>query len=731
MGGNVEFEVFNQVAYKKDEAARLFYKQIEEKFKDRDQCICYYMWPEYPNDINLKPTFTIVDREYGVIVFKIYPYQNGTLKNIYENYWEDSEGTKFSNELDYFNDYCFRFKGDIETPSHRIRSKIPFKSYVCFPYLNKNDIYLGVPDDNLLFDDYMGSNIFETLDKAEISNEDWEKLQSIVQKANFLKKSPGIPIEKPLKNLREAIDYNNNQIYRFDTSQMRASLNVTNYPERIRGLAGTGKTVILAVKAAVLHSEYPDAKIVYTFQTHSLHNQIKNLISNFYRKLKGDEPNWDNLKVMHAWGGRTSGPGIYYNACISNNIQPRTLRDVRSSNNPFGHVCNLLLNEDLKPEYNYVLIDEAQDLPNEFFKLLERLTIESKLTDSERCFKKIIWAYDDLQTTNQTKMPDSEELFGKNSDGTPKIPLYPHYDYILKKSYRNHQDVLLTAFALGFGFYCKDGMVQIISDEPTWKALGFDITKNENLISNIYTEIIRPPENSPNKIDELFEKYEVINLTTFENTDSELDDVASKIENLIKNENVRPHEIMVIDLATKPDNLIDLQLKLYDKEIVSKIPGVVDDPKEFFIDSNVTLTNARRAKGNEVPVVFVIGCNAIYNYGTSYDHRILRNMIFSAITRSKGWCFLSASGNNSEIFKEEYSMIKQNIPSFKFDFPSADKLKEIERIDLLIGETEFSKKLKDLAGTLNKIASMENPEDLKPLLNNETVANLEKLINRG
>jgi len=101
------------------------------------------------------------------------------------------------------------------------------------------------------------------------------------------------------------------EISLFDKQQRLGYIIPTIGPQRIRGLAGSGKTVILAMKAAQTHLKHPNANIVFTFSTKSLLEHVKRLITRFYRQFDDRDPNWEKIKVMHAWGGR-SITGLYY-----------------------------------------------------------------------------------------------------------------------------------------------------------------------------------------------------------------------------------------------------------------------------------------------------------------------------------------------------------------------------------------------------------------------------------
>lgn len=129
--------------------------------------------------------------------------------------------------------------------------------------------------------------------------------------------------------------------------------------------------------------------------------------------------------------------------------------------------------------------------------------------------------------------------------------------------------------------------------------------------------------------------------------------------------------------------LNELQYKLQELGIDSHIPGVVSDARDFFVDNRVTLTTPRNAKGNEVPVVFVVGCEDIYSKSSMSQQRQSRNFMFISITRSKGWVYLSAVGRVKGVFSEEIKKIQKNLPNMKFIYPPDDKIKELAKIDFL------------------------------------------------
>lgn len=89
-------------------------------------------------------------------------------------------------------------------------------------------------------------------------------------------------------------------IANMDAWQKKAAIEFPEGPQRIRGLAGSGKTIVLAQKAAILHAKYPKWNIAVTFQTRSLYQQFRGLIERFYRELTLDDPDWSKLSILHA-----------------------------------------------------------------------------------------------------------------------------------------------------------------------------------------------------------------------------------------------------------------------------------------------------------------------------------------------------------------------------------------------------------------------------------------------
>lgn len=209
-------------------------------------------------------------------------------------------------------------------------------------------------------------------------------------------------------------------IANLDRWQRQGAIETPEGPQRIRGLAGAGKTIVLALKAAYLHAQHPDWTIGVTFYTRSLYQQFRDLIRRFHFDQQRDEPDWTRLRILHAWGSPRD-PGVYSE--IADALR-RPLEDFASARSkhgmekPFEGICVELLTATaghaFEPIFDALLIDEAQDLPVPFFRLAYQATRDPK---------RIVWAYDELQNLETYSMAPPEELFGATSDGSPLITL--------------------------------------------------------------------------------------------------------------------------------------------------------------------------------------------------------------------------------------------------------------------------------------------------------------------
>jgi superfamily I DNA and RNA helicase len=232
----------------------------------------------------------LVSRGQGIVAFDLASEQDqiyASIHNKLNSYRELREGRKLAVDV------------NVVTCHSNIHDVIQEDGLVIAPPSRLEELfdeYKGVPDD-----------LFRVANAAmqRVSTLRLPKKREDVAKENsrgaILKR-----IEKEIANL--------------DSWQNRGAIEYTNGPQRIRGLAGSGKTVVLALKAAYLHARHPEWTIVLTFNTRSLCQQFRDLIRRFMFDQVEDEPDWSKLLVMQ-WGSSRESV-VYSTICQACGIAP-------------------------------------------------------------------------------------------------------------------------------------------------------------------------------------------------------------------------------------------------------------------------------------------------------------------------------------------------------------------------------------------------------------------------
>ena len=325
-----------------------------------------------------------------------------------------------------------------------------------------------------------------------LSPEAIDEVRSILEGAKALSRPNRRRIEDPDTKIA-AVAYAKleEEIHKFDAQQRHVALTSLPCPQRIRGLAGSGKTVILAMKAAMAHIENPESKILVTYYTRSLRDHLTRSITRFYRHFAEGEPDWRHIDIQHGWGQKNL-PGVYREACLRAGVMPIPFGKAQAQANPFDYVCkNLVSTGRLQSYYDLILIDEGQDFPEGFYQMC------FFLAKGARDSKQVIWAYDELQDIFDVHVRTPDELFGLDDDGQPRISLRRSVpataetnDFVLPKCYRNQRDILVLAHAIGFGLYGTKP-VQMLQNEEHWRDVGYEVLKG-SLRPGTQTIIRRP-----------------------------------------------------------------------------------------------------------------------------------------------------------------------------------------------------------------------------------------------
>lgn len=610
------------------------------------------------------------------------------------------EGTNWEESLDVQDDYFNVMESKLRTHKclmDRRKLKVQIVPLTFAPQVDQID-----PQHNGEYLICNESNLKYYFDKIPDWNcpECFKFLTSVVQSVHTIRKNPVNRVNlspesrgAKLKQLEESIAH-------LDQLQIKAVIETVDGVQRIRGLAGTGKTIVLALKAAYLHAKHPNWKIAVTFHTRSLKEKFRKLITTFAIEVSHTAPNWDNLQIIHAWSALRGDEkrGIYYEFCMLNDVR---YLDYKKANRNFGlretfsRACEKALNSSttFDPIYDVILVDEAQDLPISFLRICFEL-LKGK--------KRLVYAYDELQSMDSQSLPSPEEIFCNSQSGPINFSSSsletgePQQDVTLKACYRNSRPVLVTAHALGFGIYrkkdsgSKTGLIQIFDHPQLWCDVGYEVSDGE-LKNGSQVTLSRSSISSPVFLENYSQFDDLIDFRKFETKYEQDLWVANAIEENLRHEDLRQDDILVInpDPSSTGEFVGPIREILFKKRIKTHLVGVDTTPGEFFDRHSVAFTGIYPAKGSEAGMVYVINAGEC-----SQKHlhpAIVRNRLFKAITRSKAWVRVLGVGESMDELMNEFKQVKQNEFKLSFRYPTEDEKKYMKIVNRDMPYTEREK----------------------------------------
>ena len=459
-----------------------------------------------------------------------------------------------------------------------------------------------------------------------------------------------------------------------DTMQSRAVIETVNGIQRIRGLAGSGKTIVLALKAAYLHAQHPEWRMAVTFQTRSLKDYFRRLIGDFCVAQTNESPDWDRLRVLNAWGAPGGGEqdGIYHEFCESHGLRYFDFLAARRQfgrGREFERACDHALRhaQPAIPSYDAILVDEAQDLPPAFLRVCYSLLKENK---------RIVYAYDELQNLSSEPLPSPITIFGEGARWDSEAD---RRDIILAKCYRNSRPVLATAHALGFGVYRSpgpgqsSGLVQMFDEPKLWDEVGYRVSSG-SLVGGSLVTLQRTRDTSPRFLETHSPVDDLLRFERFDTEAQQAQWVVQEIRKNIEDDQLLPEDIIVIHLnpISTRKKLGPIRRRLLDTGIQAHLAGVHTHRDVFFQRGSVTFTGIHRAKGNEVPMVYVIDAQDCWS--SPINLATIRNRLFTAITRSKAWVRVCGIGEGMAALTDEYQMLARSDYQLRFRYPTEQEL---------------------------------------------------------
>ncbi|MGO8908853.1 MAG: ATP-binding domain-containing protein [Bradyrhizobium sp.] len=234
-------------------------------------------------------------------------------------------------------------------------------------------------------------------------------------------------------------------------------------------------------------------------------------------------------------------------------------------------------------------------------------------------------------------------------------------------------------------------------DEPTlWQEIGYEVEAG-HLEKGREISLRRSQQATPRYFRELLNPDDAVQFASFSDTKAEFDWVAESIAANLKQDELEHDDILIVipEALTIRATAPQVMRALRKHEIQAHLVGVTTSRDAVFANNSIAITSIYRAKGNEAPMVYVVG--AEYCFG-GFNLSRKRNILFTAITRSRAWVRVSGIGNSMNSLITEYQKIREDHFSLLFQYPTAQQLQRMRTVHRDRSSDEINEIEQDLEG---------------------------------
>ena len=299
------------------EAEYIVWEKIKEAFSDR-KVIGYSRYPLFAKvgESRKEPDLLLLDKEEGLIIIEVKGFALKDIESVAPNEWVvNNQYDRTVSPLHQAEDYAFAVSARLEA-ERLLRSKCACKAFVALPHISKIEWekrFGKAFSCNILFKENMSrAKLINQICTQEpqkagrsLNDEEYSTALSILGYERKHTQQESILLPETTKG--SIYTRVKKELYQMDFQQEEIARNIPPGPQRIRGIAGSGKTLLICQKAAYMHLRYPDWKIAIVFATQSLYETITETVNSYIKYFLKDtevdtyKPN-GNLQILHAWG---------------------------------------------------------------------------------------------------------------------------------------------------------------------------------------------------------------------------------------------------------------------------------------------------------------------------------------------------------------------------------------------------------------------------------------------
>lgn len=392
------------------------------------------------------------------------------------------------------------------------------------------------------------------------------------------------------RTLGDRIDLEATREKVLSAEQQRLSrLDLTRASYLVRGVAGSGKSVVLVNNVArlVRDREAPQedlfeepraSRIGVVCFNRALVPFLREKMSLAYSQSTGEQLAQDRVEVRHFNGflyARSQEIGGLEYVHISGEYKDRQVRAKRY----LEQIRSLEESGVLaQHQYDVIYVDEAQDLhPDEFRVLL-------KFLHPSGDHRNMVVFYDDAQNIYGLPRPTWSDL-GIDVVGR---------SFVMKECFRNTREIIQLGFNVLLGSKADTTRVgtRIFADAAELERQGLVTRTDAGCYRTHFAE----------------RRGEKPQVRRFRSREEELGWLVDEVRRLVEEENVRPHDILIMYGAHDIGHLLEEPLSQCSKSVRGVSQPHIKRNDEFILrEGQVTSTTVYNAKGYDAPIGFLIG----------------------------------------------------------------------------------------------------------------------------
>jgi hypothetical protein len=593
---------------------RLFFRTLKTFLPD--DYIVYFE----PDIQGKRPDFVIIGPDLGIVVLEVKDYTKNTLFQINHDEWHivttSGDQAVIKSPMKQARDNMFHVVDVLKKDKDLVQLDGKYKFQLKFPYGH------GVVFTRMFSKDFIKEGLYSVIepslcltrdeidpDKEGFSEEILvEKISNMFVVPYRLKANltlddinairyhlfPEVRISAEFKApvpYQDQLLLSLHDIKTMDLHQENLAKQIGDKNRLIRGVAGSGKTIILASRAKMLSKQNPDWKILILCYNISLANAIQQMV---HHMLNEPEDLFDfdtNLEEKE-------------HNIIVRNFHAWLKNDLKIREDQIGTIIEKVeKKEAILPLYDAILIDEGQDFEAEWLRLVSLLINEDT--------QSLLLVEDRAQTIYKGKRSYMQDT-GLSFQGRSKI---------LSINYRNTSQIVKFAW----DFYRE-----------------FSMFKNKVVNRNLEGEIIAPqstkrkgPEAGIIKAANFFEEMRIVTKQIkklHEEMKVPLDDM------LILYRVKRTHKHPIIDTIKRTLNDSGLPFYWITENDTSKRTFEQEDGK-------VKISTIDSSKGLDFRAVFIVNVDSM-PFPLEDDREREVSLLYIGMTRAKEYLCLSYSGES-------------------------------------------------------------------------------------